>query len=133
MSKSADIVKISNYARLSVNPLRKLKFEQNIKCNPEKQVITLQLGDPSIFGNFPPAREMIAALTNSVELDKYLYNPAAGRADACAAVAKYSKHHGNISPNDVILTSGCGHALEMCILTLVSVGENILIPRPCYK
>ncbi|XP_037029543.1 tyrosine aminotransferase-like [Bradysia coprophila] len=133
MSKSSEIVKISNYARLSINPLRKLKFEQNIRLNPEKQVITLQLGDPSIFGNFPPAREMIEALKKSVELDKYPYNPSEGRPDACAAVADYSKHHGNISANDVILTSGCGHAVEMCILTVVSAGENILIPRPCYN
>lgn len=133
MSKYGDIVKITDYARLTINPLRKLKFEQKVKPNPAKQEITLQLGDPSVFGNFPPAREMIDALKKSVELDTYLYNPAIGRSDAREAVAAYSQHHGNITANDVILTSGCGHALEMCILTLVSVGENLLIPRPCYK
>lgn len=54
--KSYDLVRISDYARFSINPLRKLKFEQKVKSNPAKKEITLQLGDPSIFGNFPPAK-----------------------------------------------------------------------------
>jgi tyrosine aminotransferase len=133
MSKCREVIKISDYARMSINPLRKLKFEQKVKPNPNKAEITLQLGDPSIFGNFPPAKETIEAFKKSVELDKYLYNPGQGRLDAREAVAEYSKHHGQITADDVILTSGCGHALEMCILTLVSAGENLLIPRPSYK
>lgn len=34
---------------------------------------------------------------------------------------------------DVILTSGCSHALEMCILVLADTGQNILIPRPGFS
>jgi tyrosine aminotransferase len=48
-------------------------------------------------------------------------------------VAEYSKHQGIVTADDIILTSGCSHALEMATLTLVSPGENILIPRPCYN
>jgi tyrosine aminotransferase len=48
-------------------------------------------------------------------------------------VAEYSKHQGEVTAEDVILSSGCSHALEMTVLTLASPGENILIPRPCYN
>lgn len=77
--------------------------------------------------------ESIEAFKKSVELDKYCYNAGWGRQDAREAVVEYSHLHGNLTADDVVLTSGCGHAMEMCILTLVSPGENLLIPRPCYK
>lgn len=123
----------SEYARLSINPLRKLKFEQKVECNPSKKPITLQLGDPTIFGNFPPPAEVLAALKESVEKDKFPYNIGQGKLEAREAVAAYSQHMGKVTSDDIVLSSGCGHAMEMCILTLVSPGETLLIPRPCYK
>lgn len=125
-------IEITDYAKLSINPLRKLKFEQTVKPNPDKKVITLQLGDPSVFGNFPPPVQVIKALEKSVVADTFPYNISHGREEARKAVAEYSKHL-NVTSDDVILTSGCGHALEMCVLTLVAPGENLLIPRPCYN
>lgn len=56
-----------------------------------------------------------------------------GKFEARKAVAEYSKHQGEVTPDDVILSSGCSHALEMAALTLVAPGENILIPRPSYN
>lgn len=126
-------IKVSDYARLSINPLRKLKFEQKVESNPSKKVITLQLGDPTIFGNFPPPVEVLTALKNSVDKDTFPYNVGHGKLEAREAVAAYSQHMGKVTADDIVLTSGCGHAIEMCILTLVAPGENLLIPRPCYK
>lgn len=50
MSQNIKKIPISNYARLSINPLRKITQEQKIDPNPAKKSITLQLGDPTIFG-----------------------------------------------------------------------------------
>ena len=36
-----------------------------------------------------------------------------------------------ITINDVILTSGCSMALEMCFRVLANPGDNILFPKPC--
>lgn len=38
-----------------------------------------------------------------------------------------------LTADDVILTSGCSMALEMCFRALANPGENILIPRPCWN
>ena len=50
MARNFGKIKISDYARLSINPLRKITQEQKIDPNPAKRLITLQLGDPTIFG-----------------------------------------------------------------------------------
>jgi tyrosine aminotransferase len=34
---------------------------------------------------------------------------------------------------DIILTSGCSHALEMCINVMANAGENILLPQPGFS
>lgn len=157
MARNFGKIKISDYARLSINPLRKITQEQKIDPNQAKRSITLQLGDPTIFGkrgqrlkslkhfqvslshffsylgNFPPPVALISALSNAVVHDKFPYNISYGKFEARQAVAEYSKHQGNISPDDVILSSGCSHALEMTVLTLVQPGENVLIPRPSYN
>ncbi|KAL7027263.1 hypothetical protein ACKWTF_005384 [Chironomus riparius] len=133
MARNFGKIKISDYARLSINPLRKITQEQKIDPNPAKRSITLQLGDPTIFGNFPPPVALISALSNAVVHDKFPYNISYGKFEARQAVAEYSKHQGEISPDDVILSSGCSHALEMTVLTLVQPGENVLIPRPSYN
>lgn len=125
-------IAITDYARLSVNPLRKLQFDRKTEPNPDKTIITLQLGDPTRFGNFPPAIETREAFKKAVELDTFLYNCGHGKLEAREALAEFSQSR-NVNPDDIVLTSGCGHALEMCILTLVAPGENILIPRPCYN
>jgi hypothetical protein len=45
MSRKINKIKISDYARLSINPLRKIAQEQRIEPNPAKKTIILQLGN----------------------------------------------------------------------------------------
>lgn len=133
MSEGWNVIGISEYASKSINPLRKMKFEQTVEPNPSKSVITLQIGDPTVFGNFPPAKECLEAIKKSVDLDTFPYHVGHGKLEARQAVAEYSKHQGNVTADDVVLTSGCSNAIEMCVLSLVSPGETLLIPRPCYN
>lgn len=63
--------------------------------------------------NFPPPVQLINALNNSLHKDKFPYNISFGKFEARAAVAEYSNHQGVVSADDIILTSGCSHALEM--------------------
>lgn len=47
-------------------------------------------------------------------------------------MAEYSAHQGKISPDDVILCSGCSHAIELVVSVLADSGQNVLVPRPGF-
>ncbi|XP_059060630.1 tyrosine aminotransferase-like isoform X2 [Achroia grisella] len=91
------------------------------------------MGDPTAFGNLTPPDELLQAVRDSIDLNESrCYGPTNGDFIARQAVAEYYAHHGKISPDDVILCSGCAHALDLAITVLAEPGQNILVPRPGY-
>lgn len=125
---------MSQFAIATVNPHRMLAENSKVLPNPSKKVITLQMGDPTLFGNFRRPQEAVNAIVRSVEKDKFSYYHTTGLKESRQAVADYANKSGvNISCDDVILTSGGSSSLEMCFVTLANPGDNILVPRPCFN
>ncbi|KAI5632240.1 aminotransferase class I and II domain-containing protein [Phthorimaea operculella] len=126
-------VRASALARNTHNLIRGIVENLNVEPNPEKSFIALSVGDPTTFGNLNPPEQVIQAVRESIEWTKSRsYGPAVGHLDAREAVAEYSAHQGDVSPEDVILCSGCSHAIEMVIAVIADSGQNILVPRPGF-
>ncbi|KAK6632139.1 hypothetical protein RUM44_007169 [Polyplax serrata] len=91
-------------------------------------------GDPTIFGNLTPAREVIESVKKTVDCGKCNgYAPSSGTVAARQAVADYSSTDKvRVDWQDVILCSGCSTSLDLCISVIANPGENILIPRPGF-
>jgi tyrosine aminotransferase len=127
-------VKMSDFSRLTHNPIRKIVEGLNIEPNPDKMMIALSIGDPTTFGNLKPAKEVMDAIKSVVEDGKYNgYGPSTGFLEARRAVAEYVAHQGDVTPNDIILCSGCSSSLDMSISVLASAGQNILVPCPGFS
>ncbi|XP_026468474.1 tyrosine aminotransferase-like [Ctenocephalides felis] len=127
-------VKVSKFATNTVNPIREIVDNLKLEPNPDKQMIALSIGDPTVFGNLKPHSTIPKALCKALESGKNNgYGPAVGFPAAREAVAKYSRHQGPVTAQDVILCSGCSCALDMCISVLANPGENILMPRPGFS
>uniref|UniRef100_A0A182Q5B3 Tyrosine aminotransferase n=1 Tax=Anopheles farauti TaxID=69004 RepID=A0A182Q5B3_9DIPT len=127
-------VAISDFARLTHNPIRAIVEGLNIQPNPAKPLIALSIGDPTTFGNLKPSSETIEAVRLAIEDGTGNgYAPANGHLEAREAVARYVQHQGPVTPNDVILCSGCSSALDLCISVLGGPGKNILIPKPGFS
>lgn len=125
---------MSNFAKATANPHRLMAENSKVIPNPSKTLITLQMGDPTLFGNFTRPQEAADAIQRAAAVDKFSYYHTMGLKDARQAVANYVKSNDiAISCDDVILTSGGSASLEMCFLTLANAGENILVPRPCFN
>lgn len=127
-------LQMSQFAKATANPHRLMAENSKVIPNPSKKVITLQMGDPTIFGNFRRPQEVVDAIKKAAEKDTFSYYHTCGMKEARQAVADYVNKSGvAVTSDDIILTSGGSSSLEMCFMTLANPGENILVPRPCFN
>ncbi|XP_018330817.1 tyrosine aminotransferase [Agrilus planipennis] len=129
-------VSASTNAKNCKNYIRELVDNLVLEPNPEKQVIALSLGDPTVYGNLQTANEVVEAVLDTVRDGACNgYVPCLGLPKARKAVAKYlSRDNVIYEEKDIILCSGCSHSLELCITVLADPkkGHNILIPKPGF-
>lgn len=128
-------VKPSDMSNKTFNPIRAIVDNMKVKPNPNKTVISLSIGDPTVFGNLPTDPEVTQAMKDALDSGKYNgYAPSIGYLSSREEVASY--YHCPEAPleaKDVILTSGCSQAIELCLAVLANPGQNILIPRPGFS
>jgi len=128
-------VRCSTTAENTINPIR--NTVENIKAepNPNKEVIMLSLGDPTVFGNFNPPQEAVDAIVEVVQRgNSNGYAASFGIKEAREAVAHFiSKPEAQLTADDIYLTCGCSDALNLAITVLCDQGDNILMPRPGFS
>ncbi|XP_078689942.1 tyrosine aminotransferase-like isoform X3 [Branchiostoma floridae x Branchiostoma belcheri] len=129
------VVPSSQMAKNTHNPIRQIVDNMKIEPNPEKKMIALSIGDPTVFGNLEPPREIEEAVIDCIHTRKYNgYAPSIGYETARAAIAKYyTSPEAPLEAKDVIFGSGCSGALDLCISVLANPGQNILVPRPGFS
>merc|ERR1719339_202878 len=127
-------VNASVVAKNTFNPIRDIMETMEFTPNPEKKMISLALGDPTVYKNLNPAPEVVEAVRDSLIGGlRNGYGPSTGFVDARQAVADYVSVPGaKVTADDVILCSGCSCALDIAISTLADAGQNILVPRPGF-
>ncbi|KAH6780626.1 Tyrosine transaminase family protein [Perilla frutescens var. hirtella] len=107
----------------------------NLNKNDEREVIHLGHGDPSPYPSFrtsPVAEESLINALRSTHFNGY--PPAPGVSAARRAIAKHLSDDlpYKLSEEDVFLTAGANHAIEVILTVLARPGANILFPRPGY-
>uniref|UniRef100_A0A7I4YK97 Tyrosine aminotransferase n=1 Tax=Haemonchus contortus TaxID=6289 RepID=A0A7I4YK97_HAECO len=124
----------SVHAANTINPIRRIADAVSVAPNPDKTPIKMHLGDPSLTGRLPPCPIAVEAVQESLLSEKHNgYGPAVGELAARMAVAqRYTTSAAPITADDVILASGCSHAIQMAIEGLANPGDNILIPHPGF-
>ncbi|GMT05858.1 hypothetical protein PENTCL1PPCAC_28032 [Pristionchus entomophagus] len=129
-----DPLPVSFHAKNTVNPIRKIVDALSVPPNPEKSLIKLHLGDPTLTGKLPPCEVVTKALIDAVSSHKYDgYGPSVGVIEAREAVVdRYSTKAAPFTADDVILASGASHALQLAIEAVADAGDNILIPAPGF-
>ncbi|HEX9261872.1 MAG TPA: aminotransferase class I/II-fold pyridoxal phosphate-dependent enzyme [Candidatus Bathyarchaeia archaeon] len=98
-----------------------------------KKLYCLNIGDPGAF-DFPAPEHVKQALCKAVEENDSYYSPSEGLPELREAIAKKEKRVNNveISPDDVLITSGISEGIEMTLAALVEQGDEILCPGPTY-
>lgn len=110
------------------SPIRKLMpFAEAAKFQG-KQVYHLNIGQPDI--KTPP--HAIEAVKQA-DLEILEYSPSDGFADYKQALASYyAKHDIDISPDELIVTTGGSEAILFTLNSITDPGDEIIIPEPFY-
>ncbi|KAF0366347.1 tyrosine aminotransferase [Gigaspora margarita] len=134
-SRSKWHVPASIVSKRTVNPIRETVFNMRAKPNPDKELISLALGDPTIFGNFKIHESCIDAVIKQLQSYKANgYLPAFGCEEARKALAKkFSTEDAPLTIRDIVLGSGASDALNLAIGALCNEDQNILLPRPGFS
>ena len=113
---------------LPESPIRKLvHFADAAKANGI-HVHHLNIGQPDI--NAP--KQAMEVVKNN-QLDLLPYGSSEGSLGYRKALTKYYEQHGiNISPQEIIVTTGASEALAFTLNSICDAGDEIIIPEPFY-
>ncbi|XP_054856341.1 tyrosine aminotransferase [Eublepharis macularius] len=128
-------VRASEMSKRTFNPIRAIVDSMKVAPNPQKPLISLSIGDPTVFGNLPTDEEVMRAVKEALDTGSYNgYAPSVGYLSCREVVADYhSCPEAPLEAQDVILTSGCSQAIELALAVLANPGQNILVPRPGFS
>ncbi|XP_036400313.1 tyrosine aminotransferase [Megalops cyprinoides] len=128
-------IRASEMSKNTLNPIRAIVDGMKLTPNPDKAMIALSIGDPTVFGNLPTDERILQAMKDAIDSHRYNgYAPSVGYLQSREAVANfYSCPEAPLEGKDVILTSGCSQAIELCISVLCNPGDNILVPCPGFS
>ncbi|KAG8641358.1 probable aminotransferase TAT2 isoform X2 [Manihot esculenta] len=107
----------------------------NLNKQDQRPLIPLGNGDPSTFPCFRTTSVAEDAIVDALKSAKYnCYAPKYGILPARRAIADHLNCDlpYKLSPDDVFVTLGCIHAIEITVRALVRPGANILFPRPGF-
>ncbi|XP_073133830.1 probable aminotransferase TAT2 [Henckelia pumila] len=101
----------------------------------DKQVISLGIGDPTVYSCFRATVAAQEAVVDALRCAKFNgYSPTVGLPQTRKAIADYLSNDlpYELSADDVYITAGCTQAIEVALSVLARPGCNILLPKPCF-
>lgn len=96
-----------------------------------KDIISLGVGEPD-FVTPMPVRE---ASMRALEIGKTSYTPNAGLLELREAIAEYLYTSFDVKyepADEVLVTVGSSEAIDLALRALITPGDEILVPVPCY-
>ena len=110
------------------SPIRKLTpLANNAKARGIK-VYHLNIGQPDL-----PTPESALEAVRNVDRKVLEYSPSQGFLSLRKKLAEYySKYRIELSPDDIIVTSGGSEAVLFAFLSCLNPGDEIIIPEPAY-
>lgn len=95
-----------------------------------REIIHMELGEP----DFPTPEPIKEAARRALDTDDTHYTHSMGKIELREEIARYywNKYQVDISPEQIIVTSGTSPALLLILSILIEAGQNVIIPDPYY-
>ena len=118
----------SRGANAHTSPIRKLSPYADAAKKAGRKVYHLNIGQPDI--QTPPAALQKVRATDVKVLE---YSPSAGIASYREKLPEYYRRNGiDVTPGDILVTSGASEGIFFALLACLDRGETILSPEPLY-
>ncbi|MDD3895077.1 MAG: pyridoxal phosphate-dependent aminotransferase [Syntrophomonadaceae bacterium] len=93
-------------------------------------IIHMEIGEP----DFPTPEPVKAAAVKSLQEGDTHYTHSLGKIELREEISRYywNKYQVNVSPDQIIVTSGTSPALLLILSVLIESGQNVILPDPCY-
>lgn len=116
----------------TIEPSATLEFNARLqKMRAEgRKVFNFSVGEP----DFPTPNFIRARAMEAMEEGWTRYTPVAGHPEARAAIARYvSKTRGHeVTPEEVVISSGGKQSLSQALLSIADPGDEVLLPAPYW-
>ena len=110
------------------SPIRKLTPLANAAKERGVKVYHLNIGQPDL----PTPQKALDAL-KSIDRNVLEYSPSQGFLSLREKLVKYyGKFNINLTPDDIIVTSGGSEAVLFAFLACLNPGDEIIVPEPAY-
>jgi aminotransferase len=96
-----------------------------------KDIISLGVGEP----DFVTPWHVREACVTALDRGRTSYTPNAGTVELREAIAQYLAQSFQVRyepANQILVTIGGSEAIDLALRTLISPGDEVLIPEPCY-
>ncbi|CAB4533072.1 unannotated protein [freshwater metagenome] len=95
-----------------------------------EKIIMLSIGEPDL----PPPASVLDAAASSMRAGRTRYAHGQGEPETLAAIANHLTRRSGVpvTPEQVLFTAGTQNGLCTALLTLVQVGDEVLVPDPYY-
>ncbi|WP_214071897.1 pyridoxal phosphate-dependent aminotransferase [Mucilaginibacter sp. dw_454] len=114
--------------RMPASPIRKLTPYADQAKLDGKTVYHLNIGQPDI----ETPSGMIDAVKN-IDFKVWAYTPSEGTLSYRKQLTKYYNKAGyNITPEDIIVTTGGSEAISITFMTCLDAGDEVIVPEPFY-
>ena len=100
-------------------------------ANEMEDIISLSVGEP----DFTTPWHVREAGIHSLEKGRTWYTPNRGFSELREEISKYFKRRFSVEyvpEKEVLVTVGGSEAIDLCIRSLISAGDEVLIPQPCF-
>ncbi|GFS44477.1 tyrosine aminotransferase [Trichonephila inaurata madagascariensis] len=88
-------VTASSFAKETINPIRVVIEDMKLTPNPDKKMISLSIGDPTVSGHLKPCDEILNSVEKTLKSYKFNgYAASTGHLEGREAVAKYATRPG---------------------------------------
>ena len=95
-----------------------------------EKIIMLSIGEPDL----PPPASVLDAAASSMRAGRTRYAHGQGEPETLIAIANHLTQRSGVpvTPEQVLFTAGTQNGLCTALLTLVQVGDEVLVPDPYY-